>query len=139
MSIDTLTRLTVRDFATRLGVTMTVRQTDRNPNMDDYRMDHWRCYLRCDSRRMSIVFSMGVGHRGKQPHVTDVLDCLASDAAGIVNSPRFEDWCGDYGYDSDSRKALRTFKTCERAAASLRRLLGSSAAFETLLFHTERL
>jgi hypothetical protein len=74
---------------------------------------------------------MGSGHKGKQPTVADVLDCLASDSAGVENADSFEGWCSEYGYDTDSRKALATYKQCEKQADRLKSLVG--AAYETLL------
>jgi hypothetical protein len=129
--------ITINEFIADRKITMFAARTDSNPNMDGgENMDHWRCVLRFGKRRMTVLFSMGVGHNGKEPTAADVLDCLASDAAGIVNARSFEDWCRDYGYDSDSRKAERTFKVCEREAEKLRRFLGD-ADRETLMF-TER-
>jgi hypothetical protein len=66
-----------------------------------------------------------------------VLDSLASDAAGYENSPDFGDWCGEYGYDEDSRKAERIFKDVERQSAKLKKFLGDDL-YETLLWDTER-
>jgi hypothetical protein len=72
------------------------------------------------------------------PTLGEVLDCLASDAASVDNARSFEDWASDFGYDTDSRKAKRTYKTCEKQAAKLKALLGDEA-YEQLLYHTERL
>ena len=109
-----------------------------NPHMEDSdNMDNWRCVLRAGHRRMTVYFSKGVGHKGTEPTAAEVLDCLASDAAGVENARSFEEWCSEYGYDTDSRKAERIFKACARQAAALRRLLGDSA-YETLLWKVER-
>lgn len=68
-------------------------------------------------------YSMGSAH-AKAPKLRDVLDSLAMDARGISTS--FEDWCAEYGYDSDSRKALRTYEAYQENAARLRALLGAT-------------
>jgi hypothetical protein len=125
-------------FIRSAGIKMRATRTDRNPAMSDANMDHWRCILRAGRSRMSLVFSMGYGHNGKEPKPAEVLDCLASDASGLENAQDFEDWCAEYGYDTDSRKAERIYKAIQRQAESLKRLLGDSA-YETLLFNTERL
>lgn len=39
----------------------------------------------------------------------DVLACISSD---VYCADDFEDWCGDLGYDSDSRKAEATWDRC---------------------------
>jgi len=131
----------IRDFIKSAGLSMSAAWTDHNPNMDDEGrapMDHWRCTIRSGKSRMSLVFSMGAGHDGKRPELADVLDCLASEAAGLENSQNFDDWCAEYGYDTDSRRAERTFKAIERHTRSLRRVL-SESAYRTLLWDVERL
>ena len=53
----------------------------------------------------------------KLPGIDDILYCLVLDAAAAEMS--FEDWCSDYGYDTDSRKALHTFLDCQKMAKVL--------------------
>ena len=72
-------------------------------------------------RQLTVPFYMGVAHT-RGPSAADVLYCLASDAqAGDLS---FEDFCSDFGYDSDSRKAEQTWKACVRMAPRVRRFLG---------------
>ena len=98
---------------------------------------HFLVTLRSGRFSMRVPFSQGSAHTS-EPTAADVLDCLASDAAGYENSKSFEDWCGEYGYNTDSRKAHRIFKVVERQAAKLQSLLGRDN-YETLLWNTERL
>ncbi len=70
------------------------------------------------------------------PTAADVLDCLASDCSGMDSGTTFEDWCSEYGYDTDSRKAEQTFLAVKAEAAQLREFLGD--AFSDLL-NCERL
>jgi hypothetical protein len=51
------------------------------------------------------------------------MKCLVSDAA--AGAETFEDFCGDFGYDTDSRSAERTWKACRQMADQLRRLFGA--------------
>lgn len=130
---------TVQDFIDANKIKMTVERTDSNPHMDDSRnMDHWKCVMRRPAARLTVYYSRGYGHKGAAPDPGDVLDCLASDAAGIDNARGFEDWCADYGYDSDSRRAEKIYKACERQARKLENFLGSDA-LHTLMYDTERL
>lgn len=46
---------------------------------------------------------------GKQPTPYDVLACLTKYDPGT-----FEDFCGEFGYDTDSRKAYKTYKAVKR-------------------------
>lgn len=105
--------------------TMTARQVDSNPNMPDpHDMTHWRCTLRYRGRRMTLVFSMGSGHNGREPEVREVLSCMFLDSSGVATARDFEDWCSEYGYDPDIRGAERVYRGCVRQATALRRLLG---------------
>lgn len=132
---------TMREFVRANAITMAVDCADSNPNNDDFNGDHWRCTIRRKDngrrRSMTVYFSQGYGHNGKEPRVCDVLDCLASDASGIENARDFADWAGEYGYDEDSRKAERTYRTTERQSLRLRRFLGD-ALYNALLWDTER-
>ena len=53
---------------------------------------------------------------GEQPTAYDVLACISSD----LNCPEsFKEFCGEYGYEEDSRKAYATFKRCASFAKRL--------------------
>lgn len=52
------------------------------------------------------------------------LQCFFSDALSGENS--FSDFCGEFGYDIDSRQAEKTFKACQRAYDKALRFFGSS-------------
>lgn len=82
----------------------------------------WRVTLRYQGRRFTVPFFQGMGHTD-DPTAADVVSCLTSDARGGEES--FETFCGDYGYDVDSRKAHAVWRQCARIAPRLRRLLGA--------------
>lgn len=131
--------VTIDSFIRVNRIRMDAERTDSNPNMDDSaHMDHWKCVLKMGYKRMTVYFSQGYGHNGREPKVADVLDCLASDAAGVENARSFEDWCSEYGYDTDSRKAEKTFKVCEHQAKRLENFLGGEHLFKRLMYSTER-
>ncbi len=52
------------------------------------------------------------------PKFDSILACLVQDAIG--SSQTFDDWCSDYGYDTDSRKALQIYMDCQEIAKKLR-------------------
>jgi hypothetical protein len=135
--MSTQTLGTLADFIAAHKISMSVDYADSNPNMaDGHNMNHFSCQLRMGRKRLTVRFSQGYGIQG-EPTITSVLDCLASDSAGFDNAQSFEDWASEYGYDTDSRTAERTFKTVERQADKLKAFLGPEA-YETLLFNTER-
>lgn len=74
---------------------------------------------------ITVPFYMGSAHGTTPPTVAYVLSALLSDAAGVDNADGdFEKWCGEYGYDTDSRRAERTFKAAKEQTADLRDFLG---------------
>jgi len=108
--------------------------------MDVDNMNHYTVTLtrREDgkTKRMTVPFFQGYGIE-HDPRAEDVLDCLASDAAGVENARSFEDWCSEYGYDTDSRTAERIYKACEKLAEKLKNFMGSF--YDSLLWDVKRL
>ena len=61
--------------------------------------------------------------KATKPEVADVLYCFLSDA--LCGQDTFEDFCCNYGYDTDSRKALEIYLACQKTEQDLRKLLGN--------------
>lgn len=117
---------TLKAFANRIALRAESAWADANPHMDGGQdMTHWKVTLRAridgKARRMTVPFSMGMAHHG-EPDPIDVLDCLVSDASGAYQD--FETWASDLGFDPDSRKAERTYRTVVRQTKRLRAFLG---------------
>lgn len=115
----------ISDFCKEHKITASARSVDSNPDMDDtkYPMDHWRVTLRRAGHSLTVSFSMGQAHNGIRPTADEVLNCLVSDAR--ASETTFADFCSEFGYDEDSRKAERTYKACRRIGAKLAKFLGS--------------
>ena len=58
------------------------------------------------------------------PPIAGLLYSIILDSAATEQS--FSSWCGDYGYDSDSRKALATYTACQENAEKLHRVFTRS-------------
>lgn len=81
----------------------------------------------CEHGRAALVME-GIGHitgTGKplQPDTRNVLYSLASDC-DVLDAGGFEQWAGDLGYDTDSRKAEAIYRACLEIALKLRAGLG---------------
>jgi hypothetical protein len=72
------------------------------------------------------------------PEVADVLDAAAAEAAVIEEAGSFEAWALQMGFDPDSRRDERVYRSERRQARHLRALLGE-AGYRELLWETERL
>src|SRR6185369_7573188 len=70
----------------------------------------WTVTLRNGRRRYTVDFYGGAAVG--EPSAADVLACLASDATSAENARSFEEWCSDFGTDTDSRRAERTYNAC---------------------------
>lgn len=58
--------------------------------------------------------------RPNVPDIVSVLYCLVSDAE--LGNDTFEDFCGNLGLDTDSRKALESYLGCQATSAKFRAL-----------------
>jgi len=58
-----------------------------------------------DHKRYTFKFGQSIAAGAQDPTMYDVLACLTKYDPGT-----FENFCSDYGYDTDSRSAERTYK-----------------------------
>ena len=138
--MDTQT-ITLDQFITEQQLVMSVRPIKRNPHIQEQMPRNFECTIEFEGRGyhepLTVYFSQGSAHK-KPPTLAEVLDCLASDASGVDNAQSFEAWASEYGYDTDSRKAEKTYNICVQQAQELKILLGQDA-YNQLLNGTERL
>ena len=57
------------------------------------------------------------------PTLSDVMYCLLVDARCVEGT--FEDYCSEFGIDSDSRKALDVYLACQETRTAIIKMLGS--------------
>jgi hypothetical protein len=85
----------------------------------EWAKQQWNVTLRHGRRRMSFPFYGGGA--ASDPTADDVVESLILD--GSASSASFEDWCADYGLDTDSRSDLATYRACRRLGERFARLL----------------
>lgn len=88
----------------------------------------YRLKLIYQGRSYAFDFWQGTGIT-HEPDVSGVLECLLFDSSAPED---FEEFCKEFGYDIDSRKAEQTHKACLKIQSNMKRLLGSD--FETFLY-----
>lgn len=90
--------------------------------------------ISADRIPVSNLFELNKKHGGKwdyllyQPKVptkNEVLQSLAMEASSLVSMPTFEEWCSDFGYNSDSIKDKKMFDYSYEQTAKVKSLLGS--------------
>jgi predicted urease superfamily metal-dependent hydrolase len=67
--------------------------------------DIYRITLKNSKHKYSFNFGQSIANTGIHPTPYSVLACLQKYEPGT-----FENFCSDYGYDVDSRKAYKTYK-----------------------------
>lgn len=83
-----------------------------------------------------IVTPFYTGSALGEPTVTDVLGCLAMDAAAVENAGgSFWDWVDDYGMEA-TRETERAFRATVDQTDRLRTWLGP-VAFDQLVWHVD--
>lgn len=75
--------------------------------------------------KMAIGYRLGTRNLPK-PDLLDILYCLVMDA-DVLNCSSFEEWADNFGYDTDSRNALKTYEACLENALALRAMIGNDA------------
>lgn len=79
----------------------------------------------CESGK-AVRFGDAIASKGEPlqpPDTRDVIYSLLMDS--IADDMPFEDWCSEYGYDTDSRKAEATYHQCADTGRALRLALGT--------------
>lgn len=129
----------IRYFIRENRIRLESEMVGDNPHFDsgdNWQGYHYKVTLKRPGKQLTTFFSMGIG-LDHEPTVEEVLDCLASDSCGIDCCTTFEEWCGNYGYDSDSRKAHRLYQAVKRQHGKLIAFLGRDL-YKELIYQTER-
>ena len=81
--------------------------------------DIYSCVLTRRSRRYTFKFgqSISASEKGEKPTAYDILSCLQKYDTGD-----FENFCGDFGYDTDSRKAEKMYKAVRKEYEALAKM-----------------
>ena len=100
------------------GIRFTTAYCGECTRWEGRRVDTWHVTF----GKFSTDFHQGLGHRKDwlpiPPTAAEVLYCLLSDASATGQC--FADWASDFGYDTDSRKALAIYEACCATGVALR-------------------
>ena len=117
---------------------------------------HWEVVIKYGTKQMTVRFHQGPAIK-TPPKLEDVLDCVASDSAGLENSKDFDDYCKEYGIGLDEKprhyggrdyrdgddlrgavaRAKELYNAVKAQAAKLKRFLGEDV-YKELLWDTGR-
>ncbi|HXK70625.1 MAG TPA: hypothetical protein PK455_04905 [Caldisericia bacterium] len=105
------------------------------PKLDYDKWEEWQ--KKANGYRLKLIYQgrsyifdfwqgTGIIH---EPDVSGVLKCLLSDSSVPED---FEEFCKEFGYSIDSRKAEQTHKACLKVRSNMKKLLGPD--FEMFLY-----
>ena len=77
----------------------------------------FKCRLTRAGKSYTFTFGQSLADGSKEPTLYDILACLTK-----YDPESFENFCSEYGYDSDSRTAERTYKAVCKEFAGVDRL-----------------
>lgn len=95
------------------GLLLAVDATRPEPGEDGQTV--WNVYIYDQSGILHsepIRYTMGSAYAGKSPKLVDVLYSLVRDAGLVRHGQTFEDFCGELGLDTDSRRAEASYNDC---------------------------
>ena len=77
----------------------------------------FNCTLTRNRKRYTFNFGQSIAAGIHEPSMYDILTCLTK-----YDPESFEFFCGEYGYNTDSIKALNTYKAVKREFNGVNRL-----------------
>lgn len=110
------------EFCKDRGVTLASEYIGRDTRDDSWEADGWTCRLGYRGHKLTLAFHMGTGHQGRAPEVAEVVSSILLDADS--GSMDFAEFCREFGYDEDSRKAEKTWKACVAMKRKVDRFFG---------------
>jgi hypothetical protein len=96
------------DFLKETGATIKIKFKKYGKHFDDDKQSRniYRINLKRDGKSYNFDFGQSIDstEKNEAPTSYDILSCLQKYDVGS-----FEDFCSDFGYDNDSRKAKKTY------------------------------
>lgn len=104
------------------GITMKVGSPKYGPVDWDKGYDHYTfpVTLRKDGKSMRTMFTQSRVGGSTPPTEYDIVSCITKADPGT-----FEDFCSEFGYDTDSRQAEKTYKAVKREWEKVARVFGA--------------
>ena len=93
------------DFLKSVNASIKMEYLEHRPYFPDEKDSRDVYRVRIRRKGKQFTFTFGTNSLGDKPTAYAILACLTKYDPGT-----FEDFCSDYGYDEDSRKAERIYK-----------------------------
>lgn len=109
------------DFLAKHSIKFSAKLTNKKspPWSPDRKVNHFVVTLSKGKKRISFDFWDSQHNKQAGIETLDAYSALSCVSSDIYCADTFEEFCGDFGYNTDSRKDLATFKRCSAFAKKL--------------------
>lgn len=106
-------------FATKHNVKLKINGTKYGKHFADDKESRYifNCTLTRNRKKYTFNFGQSILAGNQEPTIYDILTCLTK-----YDPETFENFCMEYGYNTDSIKALNTYKAVKREFNGVNRL-----------------
>ena len=119
------------DFLTKTNTTLTIKfkKYDKYFTDDKECRNIYTCTLKRNNEKYSFTFGQSIACTEKniKPTAYDILSCLEK-----YQFNNFKEFCSEYGYDPDSRKAEKIYKACDKQASNIISMFGEDDSINEL-------
>lgn len=123
------------DFLTKHGISFSAKLANtKTPSWkDDSRpVNHFIVTLKQGKKRVSFDFFDSIANREKGITELDAYSVLSCCSSEIHCPETFEEFCSEFGYDEDSRKAEKTFKSLKKFSDKLKKFFDTEEMRDNL-------
>jgi len=108
-------------FAEKHGIILTLLDHDYKKYFADDKEPRyvWKCKLTRNKRNYTFEFGQSIAAGEEQPNMYDILVCLQKNDVGTL-----EDFCDEFGYDTDSIQANKTYKAVCKEFKAVENIFG---------------
>lgn len=123
-----MSNITLDELIERDRIKITSKYVDTREDDTGWTHHAYRVTLRRKGRQWTLDYRMSTGHTS-DPELRDVLHSVLSDTSGYLNASGFCDWAEEYGYDTDSIRALNTYNAVKAQSNRLEKFLRDTSTF----------
>lgn len=117
--MDTTCEIKAESFAKKHGIKLSIKGIEYKKHFldDETKRSVFKFKLTRKGKSYTFEYGQSIMKKNSSPTMYDVLSCLQKYDVGT-----FEDFCGNFGYDEDSRKAEKTYKAVKKEFKAMERL-----------------
>jgi hypothetical protein len=129
--MNTNTVKELKDLVSELGIEATFTTLEDESLIPEWAKDKYAVIARLDYDGRTIEFPFFYGHfsiagSDEFPTASDLVWTMSTESDGLEGHT-FEQWCDEFGYDSDSISKLKMYEECSARAIEWSEFIDDSA------------